>query len=89
MPSPSIESITIEPASQAHLPFSIDQWLAAMVLHRAAIARGAARSAAPRWGGRNGAAHALPITGNWKPGAVITGNYTCNYMAVITEANYR
>jgi len=87
MPSPSIESITIEPASQApalqHRPV-VGRDVSAQGCH----ARGAARS---HCAGEEGTERAptLPITGNWKRGAVITGNYTCNYRPVITGANYR
>ena len=86
MPSPSIESITIEPASQApalqHRPVA-GRDVSAQGCH----ARGAARSHCAGEEGR--ALHLTKFTGNWKRGAVITGNYTCNYRPVITGANYR
>ena len=78
-----------------HLPVSIGQRLAAMASAGLPCARGALgtterslRRVCSREGGA-ATGSLLQITGNWKRGAVITCNYSCNYSSVITAANYR
>ena len=93
MPSPSIESITIEPASSTCPSASTSGWPRWFCTGLPCALGGALGGAALGRKERSGQC-TLRITGlstqtgNWKRGAVITGNYTCNYSLQITVPNY-